>query len=54
MSDLHFEMHADGGAALMRELDPNRRRRSRAWRHYDGPETTATWLGLVEQRLPAG
>jgi predicted phosphodiesterase len=22
MSDLHFEMHADGGAGLIRELDP--------------------------------
>ena len=22
MSDLHFEMHADGGAELIRELDP--------------------------------
>ena len=23
MSDLHFEMHADGGAGLIRELDPS-------------------------------
>jgi hypothetical protein len=22
MSDLHFQMHADGGAGLIRELDP--------------------------------